>query len=379
MRLIRAALYRSGTIQHLKDLWRRDLDAARERAAARLDRTDAAHRAVQQRVADLESEHRAAVSQSNGGALALQALAADVARLAETCRQLEARAQALEQVIDRNRREAGRLRAFRSAIADRSIERHVAARIASAPMLDDPAPMFVVDRFFPDDVFAAFVEAIPPEAAFKIKDRTKADYRVGRTRAALSDLSDDAWRYLEDELIPRTIVPAIAARFAPYVESYYRDLLGESIGTRVAALPLEATDARLMLRRPGYHLEPHLDPKRVLVTGLLYFARRGDDEAYGTSFYRIDGRVARHHASTYYPGAAGHRCDFVRTVPFRPNSGVMFLNSTAHAADLPPHLPKTTERYALQFYVGPPLDAFREILRGLPPADQATWAELLRD
>jgi hypothetical protein len=145
----------------------------------------------------------------------------------------------------------------------------------------------------------------------------------------------------------------------------------------VASLPLEATDARLMLRRPGYHLDPHLDPKRVLLTALLYFAKPGDSEAYGTTFYRVEGRVVRNHATTYYPQAAGHSCELVRRVPFTANSAVIFLNSAAHGADLPASAPRELERYALQFYVGPPVEALREVVLGLPADQRQAWGQLI--
>jgi hypothetical protein len=185
------------------------------------------------------------------------------------------------------------------------------------------------------------------------------------------------WSYLDEDLIPRTIVPAIARRFAPFVLPYYTGLFGPETGAQVAALPLEATDARLMLRRPGYHLDPHMDPKRVLMTGLLYFARPGDSDTHGTTFYRVKGQVTRDHASTYYPAAAGQPCELVRTVPFRRNTALVFLNSVAHGADIPASEPADLQRYALQFYVGPRVGALREVLRGLPEPAQRPWAELL--
>jgi hypothetical protein len=40
-----------------------------------------------------------------------------------------------------------------------------------------------------------------------------------------------------------------------------------------------------MPRRPGYHLEPHRDPKRSLLTCLLYLARPGDSDAQGTQLF----------------------------------------------------------------------------------------------
>jgi hypothetical protein len=377
MAVVSAVLHRLGVVRQLKALWRRDLEAVEARAAARVEKAEAGRQAIHSSLKSLEREQRTATRQVGESAAAVSALTADVAQLTDAFRKLEGRALALEQVIERDRRQTSALEAFRCGVKSGTVARHVAASIAAAPIIGDPAPMLVVDRLFPDDVYATFLDAIPPEAAFAVKDRTKSDYRAQKPRAAIPQLSADVWRYLDDELIPRTMVPTIGERFAGFVSEYYRDLLGADIGARVAALTMEATDARLMLRRPGYHLEPHLDPKRVLLTGLLYFARPGDSEEYGTSFYRVDGRVVRHHASTYYPVASGHRCDLVRTVPFRPNSAVVFLNSVAHGADLPASLPKTTERYALQFYVGPPIEALRAILRELPASARDPWADLL--
>jgi hypothetical protein len=175
----------------------------------------------------------------------------------------------------------------------------------------------------------------------------------------------------------RTIVPALTARFRPFIAGYYERLFGPEVGPLVSSLPLESTAGRLMMRRPGYHLDPHLDPKRVLLTFLMYFARPGDPETYGTGFYRVDGTVARDHSSTYYPAQAGHRCDLAFSLPFRANTAVVFLNSAAHGADIPASAPAGTERYAFQCYVGPPVTALRDLLRRLPPAEQACWAGLL--
>jgi hypothetical protein len=369
-----AVLHRVGIVRQLRALWRHDIAANSARTAERLTSAVAAQRALRQELGALQrdqSQRRAATD------AAVRELTARMAELADACRRLEGRTDALEQALAGNRRLAARLQALRRAASDGSVQRHVAAAIAAAPLLDDPAPMLVIERIFPDDIFETFVAALPPASAFAVKDRTKADYRTHQPRAAVSDLTEEAWSFLDGHLIPQTMVPAIIDRFASFIPSYYRDLLGPAAGEEVAALPLEATEARLMLRRPGYHLEPHMDPKRVLLTALIYFARPGDSPAHGTSFYRVDGRVVRDHATTFYPASAGHRCDPVRTVPFRPNTAAVFLNSAAHGADLPPDLPKTYERYALQFYVGPPIDALRSVLRRLPDDEKQRWRQLL--
>jgi hypothetical protein len=56
-------------------------------------------------------------------------------------------------------------------------------------------------------------------------------------------------------------------------------------------------------------------------------------------------------------------CDLVKTVPFRPNTAVAFLNAgAAHGADIPRDAPKDTERYAYQFYVSPEPGALAAIV-----------------
>ena len=128
-----------------------------------------------------------------------------------------------------------------------------------------------------------------------------------------------------------------------------------------------------MLRRPGYSLAPHLDPKKVLFTCLIYFARPGDDEEHGTQLYRVDRPFQATSLKTYYPEQHGHRCDLARTIPFRPNTALAFINgNAAHAASIPADS-NQTERYAYQFYVAPPGGPFAALVARLPPERQALF------
>ena len=365
-RLFGAALHRLGVVGRLQTLWRQDV----QKAVA--DRP--ALQQALQTLAETQRKHWTAGKESHAR---VEQLTAQLAELTEACRKLERRAYCLEQVITRNRSEADRLRDFRLAIDSGALARHVAHAIATAPLTQDPAPMLTIDRMFPDEVYETLVAAIPPVDAFVVKDRSKANYHSRRPHMAVPDLSHLVWSYLDEDLIPGTIVPAVAQRFSAFVTGYCRDLFGAEVGADVAALPLEPTQGRLMLRRRGYHLDPHLDPKRVLLTALLYFARPGDSEAHGTAFYRVDGHVERDHATTYYPQQAGHRCEFVRAVPFRRNTAIVFLNTAAHGADIPATEPKGLERYAMQFYIGPPVAALKALLHRLPESQQRSWAQLL--
>jgi hypothetical protein len=89
------------------------------------------------------------------------------------------------------------------------------------------------------------------------------------------------------------------------------------------------------------------------VTGLVYLARNGDLESYGTQFYRVRDDEDAPSDKPYYVDQA--RCEEVAAVPFRANTLVAFLNSRgAHGASIPADAkPATLERYLYQFRLGP--------------------------
>jgi hypothetical protein len=129
-----------------------------------------------------------------------------------------------------------------------------------------------------------------------------------------------------------------------------------------------------MLRRPGYHLGPHRDPKRSMLTCLLYLARPGDSETYGTQIFRVDNDADATYKQTYYPEDDGRACHLVKVVPFRPNSMLVFLNSRgAHGAHIPQDAPATLERYSYQFYVAPENEALGQLIRSLPQDRRVLW------
>ena len=128
-----------------------------------------------------------------------------------------------------------------------------------------------------------------------------------------------------------------------------------------------------MLRRPGYSLAPHLDPKKVLFTCLIYLARPGDSEEHGTQLYRVDRPFQATSLKTYYPEQHGQRCELARTVPFKANTAFAFLNgNAAHAASIPADS-NQLERYAYQFYSTPSGHAFTAMVARLPPERQVLF------
>jgi hypothetical protein len=251
---------------------------------------------------------------------------------------------------------------------------HVREAIARAVVHEDPCPYMVVDDVLPRDVYGMVLKSIPPSDFFTSADPIKQNLRVPFEFGPR--LSTEVWRFVDETLAHRTIVPAVTARFSLQVSRHLETLFGPDGAARVAALPQSPSGGRLMLRRPGYKLPPHRDPKRTMLTCLLYLARPGDDESYGTELYRVDGDPESAYTQTYYPEEDGHRCELVRRVPYRPNSMLVFLNGRgAHGAQIPPTAPADLTRFAYQFYVGPSASDLAPVLEDLPPGIRERWQD----
>jgi hypothetical protein len=188
----------------------------------------------------------------------------------------------------------------------------------------------------------------------------------------------DSWAAFHNDVIDEHLKPLLLDAFTPYLRDSYHGLFGQELGDEALGLRHHALSGRLMLRRPGYRLKPHRDMKIAALTGLIYFARPGDSQEYGTELYRVENDRQAPFMKTYYPEADGATTELVRTVPSIANSALVFMNvpGMAHGAVIPPDAPQS-ERYAYQFYVGPTKSKVARLVRRLPPEQAAAWADLI--
>ena len=154
--------------------------------------------------------------------------------------------------------------------------------------------------------------------------------------------------------------------------------IDEWIATNWPSLPpesveLHGTSGRIMFRRRGYRILPHRDPKWSFLTCILYLARRGDDESWGTQLYAVDEDREATSAAPYWIDE--QHCRLVEDVAFRPNRLLVFLNSVgAHGASIPADAqPANLERYIYQFRVGPTPDAIAMLKSMLPEERRPLW------
>ena len=259
------------------------------------------------------------------------------------------------------------------AILDEArISDHVRRAVAAATLITDPYEHIVIDRLLPDDVYDLLIRAIPPSEFFEDRDRIKQNLTFPMEYGPA--LAASAWGYFDEVIAKRIIRPAVFEKFHEPLQGHFRSVFGDAFLDQANALPQAASGGRLMLRRPGYHLDPHRDPKRSMLTCLMYLARAGDSEEHGTQIFRVQDDEDADYKQTYYPGAAGHACELVKVVPYRPNTMLVFLNSRgAHGATSPADAPAALERYTYQFYVAPLNEALSTLIKSLPPERRAKW------
>jgi hypothetical protein len=244
---------------------------------------------------------------------------------------------------------------------------HVSAAVASATLECAPFPHLLIEPLLPVDVYERILDAIPPPVCFA--GGRDEHWAVPAGVAPL--YSRQVWAFVANTLAGDILYRALNARLEGVIRDYVRTfcpMLPDD-----TAVPVYPSDGRIMLRRPGYDLPPHRDPKWGFVTALMYLAKPGDSEDYGTQLYRVREDPEAASGSVHYLDPA--QCELVRSVPFRANSMLVFLNSIgAHGASIPASAPADLERYLYQFRLGPTSKTIKSLLGMMTPERAALWS-----
>jgi hypothetical protein len=246
---------------------------------------------------------------------------------------------------------------------------HIARSIGRAELHRAPFPYAIVDDVLPRELYWALIRGLPPLELFSDRPTNKQQLTVPLHLAPT--YSRRVWQHLTDVVIPNFVTPAILDRFRKVLDDWIALNWPE---VPAATVELKSSDGRIMLRRRGYRIQPHRDPKWAFITGILYLARRDDSEAWGTQLYSVD-------EDQEAPGVSPHwidpaRCHSAGEVAFKPNRMLIFLNSMgAHGAQIPADAePETLERYIYQFRIAPSAGAIGLLKSTLPEDRRSLWA-----
>ena len=311
-------------------------------------------------------------------------IAALTARVEELLRQVEEQRGELKRLvlaygIDAEQHE--RLHAISSVWDPAKIGAHIRDVVMAAPVLTDPMPHVVIEPLLPPDAFRVLLDAVPQEEFFE--GEKHLDLRgMGLESTIMPAFSRVIWRSLRREIVGDVLAPALAERFRPFARDFLRLSFGDDFVEEALRLRLEPHGLRLMLRRPGWGLAPHLDPRDQFITTLLYLAGPDEPASYGTQLFRVlKPNFVVPYANTYYPERDGVSCELVKTMPYRGNLCVSFLNlgGGAHGANIPSDAqPSDMRRIVFQFYMGPQRQQLEALVDRLPADRQVAWKQRVK-
>jgi len=217
------------------------------------------------------------------------------------------------------------------APAPKRLAGQLAALIAAARIEPVPAPYIFIENLFPDDLYAEILRQFERTAPFfKEKVHQTGERYFGsypeRMEITLGDLRGRSpvaafWEEIFRALKSEAVFAALLEKFRPGFEARF--------GKAAATLALRGRIARTLLlthHRPGFHVGPHTDAPRKVLTCVINCAERAGLEHLGTVMYLPKQRGFTSDGREHLDPA---RFDRVRVVPFKPNSALIFLRHDA--------------------------------------------------
>ena len=252
-----------------------------------------------------------------------------------------------------NRTWHARLEELRSRLDVTATATHVRDAIDASRLELNPLPHVVVAGLLPLPVYDAVITYLPPSGFFDGLEGRAMKREVVLPMRYGPDATLLVWDLMYT-ITQQAVLPALLRKFEPALRAYARDAFpgGGTLDDRFVDRLTHLREARIFLRGPGYSIDPHRDPRWSFISCLTYLARPHDPEEFGTRLYSVDHDEFVPTDSVYYPDAS--QCRLVKTVPFRANTALAFMNSLgAHGADVPADADPATERYLYSVRFGP--------------------------
>jgi hypothetical protein len=223
-----------------------------------------------------------------------------------------------------------------------NLSEHVAASVGASPSFDAPFTHLVLDRVFPEEVYAVMLANMPEARDYRpMHGRSKGhDLEDGTHTRVKIDLFPEYIRHLPPQkravwdvvgraLCSRTVKEAFIRKLAPALERRFGAGYAQ---TGMYPIPILTRDI------PGYLITPHTDTRWKGITVQLYLPRDASTTHIGTIFHEK-------HADGSLPK--------VKQMKFAPNTGYAFTvgTDTWHSADAVGTEVRTRDSILLTYFV----------------------------
>ena len=293
-------------------------------------------------------------------------------KVLEVIPELQAQVRRCVTAYTKDVRQAGLLPGLRAKLGDgEHIAAHAASAVARAQLEPDPFPHIVIQNLLPDDLHSELIRALPSNAFFKTQDMTRQELEVPFVFAP--EYSRVVWGMFFTKVIAEAMVPALTEKFRPALDDFLRTHWPQIGSMAEAGITLRVSNSRLLLRRPGYVIKPHRDPRWAFLTCLVYLPQTAEHQVYGTQLYRLRHEPELTHSSPLWVDRSA--CELVKDVPAHRNTAVAFLNGTgAHGASVPSDAPEHLERYLYQVQFGVDDQTRDRLIASASDNARSSWA-----
>ena len=294
----------------------------------------------------------------------------EVERLHGQVHGLETRVRQLVAAHESSEKMLEQLRTALAAFDSDRIRSHVAGAVAAAPLASEPFPHVLIDKLLPENAYHQLVKAIPPRVFFEHLDLNHQEVMVPSDLAPL--LSREIWAAFYDRVVTDALVPGLVDKFREPLDRLVCRYWPTHQSLGDANIRLELLMSRILLRRPGYVINPHRDPRWAFVTCLVYLPPRNAQRFFGTQLCAV--RREPEHRSHGALWMDDTDVEAVKSVPGHPNTALAFVNGTgAHRASIPEDVASDTERHLYQLQLGPSVASQRRLLASMPADEAARW------
>ena len=129
----------------------------------------------------------------------------------------------------------------------------------------------LIDKLLPEDAYHQLVKAIPPRVFFEHLDPNHQEVTVPSDLAPL--LSREIWAAFYGRAVTEALVPGLVDKFREPLDRLVCRYWPKHQSLVDANIRLELLMSRILLRRPGYVIKPHRDPRWAFLTCLVYLPR----------------------------------------------------------------------------------------------------------
>jgi hypothetical protein len=231
---------------------------------------------------------------------------------------------------------------------ERRFRDQLLAAIEAAPLETDPFPYIFFEGCFPSDLYEELLAHLPDDDFYEPlihKDSVRPDGSSPRIQASLSEehlvhlpagRSRELWTAAARAAQDRDVKLALLRKLEPGIRERFSEPLEEIEAWSRPALNRDVS---------GYKILPHPDTRAKVLSGLIYFPRDASQSDLGTSLYVRERGI---------PGLKP-RFRRVRTVPFAPNSGLVFavMRRSFHGREPLPDGCGIRDYFALTYYNDP--------------------------